>query len=54
VASVAIDGAANAANLACQIIALKDDDLAQRLEDVRQTSREKILEASKNIQPHNV
>lgn len=54
VATVAVDGASNAAYLACQIIALKDGDLARRLEDARQKSREKILEASKNIQPHNV
>ena len=35
VASVAFDGAENAAYLACQIIALKDADLARRLEDAR-------------------
>lgn len=52
VATVAIDGAANAAYLACQILSIKDDDLAQRLEDTRQINRIKILEASKNIQPN--
>lgn len=49
VATVAIDGAANAAYLACQILALKDDQLAERLESARQVSRQKILDASEKL-----
>lgn len=43
VATVAIDGAANAALLACEIIALGDDALAQKLEDKRKADSEKVL-----------
>jgi len=49
VATVAIDGAANAAHLACQILGLKDDQLAQRLEAAREASRQKILAASEKL-----
>ena len=49
VATVAIDGAANAAYLACQILALKDDQLAERVEAARQVSRQKILDASEKL-----
>ena len=43
VATVAIDGAANAALLAIQILAVTDDTLAQKLDDARQVDRKKIL-----------
>lgn len=43
VATVAIDGAANAALLAMQILAVKDAELAQKLEDSRSAERTKIL-----------
>lgn len=46
VATVAIDGAANAALLAAEILAVSDDELADRLEDYRAKAREKVL--SKN------
>jgi 5-(carboxyamino)imidazole ribonucleotide mutase len=44
VATVAIDGAANAALLAIQILAVSDHDLAQKLDDARVVERKKILE----------
>ena len=43
VATVAIDGAANAALLAMQILAVEDTELAQKLEDSRSAERTKIL-----------
>lgn len=43
VATVAIDGAANAALLACEIIALGDDALAQKLDDKRKADSDKVL-----------
>ena len=43
VAAVAIDGAANAALLAMQILAVEDAELAQKLEDSRSAERTKIL-----------
>lgn len=43
VATVAIDGAKNAAILALQILALKDSDIAAKLKKARQESREKLL-----------
>jgi 5-(carboxyamino)imidazole ribonucleotide mutase len=44
VATVAIDGAANAALLAIQILAVSDPALAQKLEDARVAERKKILD----------
>ena len=44
VATVAIDGAANAALLAIQILSLGDDKLAEKLECARKSASEKILE----------
>ena len=44
VATVAIDGAANAAILAAQIIALGDPDLSQRLKDDRAKAARAVLE----------
>ncbi|MBQ0037111.1 MAG: 5-(carboxyamino)imidazole ribonucleotide mutase [Clostridiales bacterium] len=43
VATVAIDGAKNAAMLALQILAVTDGDLAQKLDDARRAEREKLL-----------
>ena len=43
VATVAIDGAANAALLAMQILAVEDAELAQKLEDSRSAERTKSL-----------
>ena len=52
VATVAIDGAANAALLAAQIIALSDDDLAARFADYRaaQTARVEAKDAQISAQ----
>ena len=50
VATVAIDGAANAAFLAAQILALEDDELAERLVLRREEDRQKILQKDKDIE----
>ena len=44
VATVAIDGAANAALLAIQILAVADCDLAEKLSDARAKAAAKVLE----------
>ncbi len=49
VATVAIDGAANAALLALQIIAVSDDELAQKLDASRKAARAKVLAKDKEI-----
>ena len=43
VATVAIDGAANAALLSVQILAVADSDLAAKLDAARAAGREKVL-----------
>ncbi len=50
VATVAIDGAANAALLAAEILALGDDALAKKLEDKRRRDTEAVLEKNKEIE----
>lgn len=50
VATVAIDGAANAALLAVQMIALSDDALAARLDAYRKAQTEKVLRKDAEIQ----
>ena len=50
VATVAIDGAANAAYLAAQILALSDDDLYNKLSDMRESGREKVLAKNRAIE----
>ena len=49
VATVAINGAANAALLCAQIIAVEDKDLAARLDDKRQADAAKVLEKDRSI-----
>ena len=49
VATVAIDGAENAALLAIQILALEDASLAQKLQSARDDKKAKILEKDKEI-----
>lgn len=49
VATVAIDGAENAALLAIQILAVEDKDLADKLAKARQDKKSKILEKDKEI-----
>ena len=46
VATVAVDGAVNAALLACQILAVEDGELAARLEEAREADRSKLREAT--------
>lgn len=50
VATVAIDGAQNAALLAAQIIAIEDESLAAKLDAQRKASAETVLEKNKNIE----
>ena len=49
VATVAINGGVNAALLSCQILALDDEELAQKLIDKRAADAEAVLEKDKNI-----
>ncbi len=50
VATVAINGAKNAAMLAIQILSVEDKDLALRLDQDRASMREKILAQDKELQ----
>ena len=50
VATVAIDGAANAAYLAIQILALSDSSLSLKLKETRKKATEKVLEKNKAIE----
>lgn len=49
VATVAIDGAVNAALLSIQILAVSDDSLAQKLADSRQAAARKVLEKNEAV-----
>ena len=49
VATVAIDGAANASLLAIQILALSEPALAQKLDDARKAGEDKVLEKNKAV-----
>ncbi len=49
VATVAIDGAKNAAILAVEILALGDETLMKKLEESRQEATKKVLEADREI-----
>ena len=50
VATVAIDGAANAALIAIQILAVCDETLAAKLDNARKTGALKVLEKNKAIE----
>ncbi len=50
VATVAIDGAANAAMLSIQILAVENSELASRLDKARKEGAEKVLEKNKAIE----
>lgn len=50
VATVAIDGAANAALLAIQMLAINDNELADKLDAKRRSATETVLEKNKNIE----
>jgi 5-(carboxyamino)imidazole ribonucleotide mutase len=47
VATVGIDGAKNAAYLACEILSIKDPEIAKKLEDFRLRTRKSLEEKSK-------
>lgn len=49
VATVAVDGAKNAAYLACSILSIKYPEIAQRLEASREKTRKKLLEKSAKL-----
>ena len=49
VATVAIDGAVNAALLSCQMLAIEDADLAERLRAKRESDAAKVLEKNAAI-----
>ena len=50
VATVAIDGAANAAHLAAQIIALSDPELFDKLVALRASAKEKVIEKNRAVE----
>ena len=50
VATVAIDGATNAALLCCEILALGDEELAKKLEDKRAADAEAVLKKNAEIE----
>ena len=50
VATVAIDGAVNAALLSLQILAVSDEALAKRLDDARRAGAEKVLAANQELE----
>lgn len=50
VATVAIDGAANAALLAIQMLAINDSELAEKLDAKRRSATETVLEKNRNIE----
>ncbi|MFA6784582.1 MAG: 5-(carboxyamino)imidazole ribonucleotide mutase [Sphaerochaeta sp.] len=50
VATVAINGAANAALLAAQILALGNDELGQKLQQKRRSGEETVLEKNRKIE----
>ncbi len=50
VATVAIDGAANAALIAIQILAVTDEALAKKLDDARKAGADKVLEKNRAIE----
>ena len=50
VATVAVDGAANAAHLAAQIIATSDAELAKKLDDLREKNSEGVLAKNATVE----
>lgn len=50
VATVAVDGAKNAAYLACSILSIKHPEIAEWLEQFRQNTREALLAKSTELQ----
>ena len=50
VATVAINGAVNAALLCIEMLAITDEELAKKLENARQKGLEKVLAANKAVE----
>ena len=50
VATVAIDGAVNAALLCAQILSVNDEDLAKKLDESRNSAAQKVLEKNRDIE----
>lgn len=50
VATVAVDGAKNAAYLACSILSIKHAEISERLDSFRQETRELLLAKSAALQ----
>ena len=50
VATVAIDGAKNAAYLAAEILAVSDEELQKRLEEDRETMKQGVLEKNAKVE----
>lgn len=50
VATVAVDAGKNAALLAAQIIAVEDENLAKKLQDMKNQNAQSVLEKDKNLQ----
>ncbi len=53
VATVAVDGAKNAAYLACSILSIKRPELAEKLETFRERTRQALLEKSRELKARN-
>jgi 5-(carboxyamino)imidazole ribonucleotide mutase len=54
VATVAVDGAKNAAYLACSILSIKRPELAERLEAFREKTRQALLEKSRELKARRI
>ena len=52
VATVALNGGANAALLCAQMLAIEDENLAKKLDDKRQKDAEAVLEKDRKIAAH--
>lgn len=50
VATVAVNGAKNAALLACEIISVTDNDMAVKLDEIRKSGAQAVLEKNKDIE----
>ena len=50
VATVAVDGATNAALLAIEMLAIEDEGLAQKLDEKRRSGKETVLTKDKNLE----
>lgn len=50
VATVAVNGAKNAALLACEIISVTDNDMAVKLDEMRKSGAQAVLEKNKDIE----